>query len=85
MTSQRTTVDVWEIWLNYGDGWECEAIEKSRPDMITNRNAYREAGYSPLIRKAASPSRQARQPRPKVSTLITTRLHFSMLQEGLKQ
>ena len=51
MARERKTVDVWEIWLNYGQGCECDCIETSRADMKENRAAYRQAGFSPRIRK----------------------------------
>jgi hypothetical protein len=51
MTRERKTVDVWEIWLDHGQGWECECIELTRAAMVENRKAYREAGYSPRIRR----------------------------------
>jgi hypothetical protein len=51
MTTIRKTVDVYEFWLNYGQGWECECIELTRDAMKENRDAYRKAGYSPRIRK----------------------------------
>ena len=51
MTYQRKTVDVWEFWLYYEQGWECECIETSFKDMVENRKAYREAGFEPRIRR----------------------------------
>ena len=40
---QRTTIDTWELHVNYGsgDGWECECVEFSRADMRVTRAAYR--------------------------------------------
>jgi hypothetical protein len=51
MARERKTVDVWEFWLNHTGAWECETVELTRDLMRTNLKAYREAGFSPTIRK----------------------------------
>lgn len=52
MSTQRKTVDVWEFWLDYGDGWTCDCIELTRAAMKENRKAYRDNCPYPLrIRK----------------------------------
>lgn len=52
MTRERVTIDVWEFWCNYGEGWEYENVELSRPAMRANAKAYRENSPYPLkIRK----------------------------------
>jgi len=38
----RKTVDTWQIWTNYGYGWELECIEMSRKEARENVRAYRE-------------------------------------------
>ena len=42
MAYQRKTRDTWEIWVNYGQGWEHETTELSRAEMKENRKAYRD-------------------------------------------
>ena len=41
MSKARKTVDTWEIWVNYGQGWEHDCTELSRAAMRENREAYR--------------------------------------------
>lgn len=48
----RKTVDVWRVYVNYGQGWEHEHTDTSREDMKVNRRAYRENCPYPIrIRK----------------------------------
>jgi len=48
----RKTVDVWRVYVNYGQGWEHECTEMSREEMKVNRQAYRENCPYPIrIRK----------------------------------
>lgn len=44
----RTTRDVWEFYVNYGQGWEHEGTEVTREAMKENRKAYRENCKHPL-------------------------------------
>lgn len=41
-TYKRKTIDVWRIYVNYGQGWEHECTEMTREAMKENRRAYRE-------------------------------------------
>lgn len=36
---KRKTTDQWELWTNYGYGWECECIEDTRAE---GRQRYKE-------------------------------------------
>ena len=38
--SRRTTIDAWEIEVNYGGGWEYETTEYSRKDCRAQLLAY---------------------------------------------
>jgi len=29
---QKNTI--WRLWVNYGDGWECEAVESSQEEIL---------------------------------------------------
>lgn len=52
MPHTRMTVDTWEIWVNYGCGWEHECTEFSARDARTNLKLYREnCPYPARIRK----------------------------------
>lgn len=35
----RKTIDVWRLYVNYGDGWEHETAELSRAQMVENRQS----------------------------------------------
>jgi hypothetical protein len=48
MTYIRKTQDVWQFWVNYGQGWEHEHTETTREGMKVNRKAYRENCLYPL-------------------------------------
>jgi len=39
---QRKTIDTWEIWTNYGFGWEHECTEFNRHDAGDRRREYNE-------------------------------------------
>jgi hypothetical protein len=41
-TYKRKTIDTWQIWTNYGQGWEHECTEMSRKEARENVKAYRE-------------------------------------------
>lgn len=48
----RKTVDVWRVYVNYGQGWEHECTELSRADVKVNSKAYRESCPYPVrVRK----------------------------------
>lgn len=38
----RKTVDTWELWTNYGQGWGHETTELSWREMREQKRAYRE-------------------------------------------
>ena len=42
MAYKRKTVDVWKLFVDYGDGWEHETTEVTFEAMKENRKAYRE-------------------------------------------
>ena len=42
MARPRTTIDAWELQVNYGDGWEEEITEYGRYLYLENARAYRE-------------------------------------------
>lgn len=48
MARQRTTRDTWELWTNYGYGWECECIEFTRQDIRARLKEYRENTHAQL-------------------------------------
>jgi len=39
---QRKTVDVWNVYGNYGAGWECVTAEASRREALRRLREYRE-------------------------------------------
>lgn len=39
---ERKTYDEWEIWTNYGYGWECECTESTYEEARTNYRTYLE-------------------------------------------
>lgn len=39
---ERKTRDTYEIWTNYGYGWECECVEDNYKDLKVNLKAYRD-------------------------------------------
>ena len=41
MAYQRKTKDRWDIMTNWGDGWECENSEYTRPVSYTRQDARR--------------------------------------------
>jgi hypothetical protein len=53
----RKTVDTWQIWVNYGQGWEHECTELSLAAMKVNVKAYRD--NCPGIRIKVRPHREA--------------------------
>lgn len=57
MAYQRKTKDVWEFWVDYGQGWEHETTEASRKDAVAQRRCYRDNGiYAPIkIRRRREP------------------------------
>jgi hypothetical protein len=61
----RKTVDVWEFWLDHGQGPECECVELTREAMRENRKAYRAAGFDPHIRKRRVRRERLQQHDPK--------------------
>lgn len=42
MAYVRKTVDTWELWTNYGQGWEHEVTELSWKEMREQKRTYRE-------------------------------------------
>ena len=42
MAYQRKTKDTWELWLNYGYGWEYTTGEDSRREIKERCKEYRE-------------------------------------------
>lgn len=42
MRCVRKTVDTWELWTNYGQGWEHETTELSWKAMREQKRTYRE-------------------------------------------
>lgn len=48
MPYKRKTRDIWEFWLDYGQGFELEQTDVTRAAMIENRKAYRENCRAPL-------------------------------------
>ena len=42
MARERKTIDVFELWSNYGHGWEVETEEATRFDAQEQRKCYRE-------------------------------------------
>lgn len=45
---KRKTVDAWEFFVNYGQGWESENMELTRAGMKENLEAYRKNCPYPL-------------------------------------
>lgn len=41
-TYARKTKDEWQLWTNYGYGWECECVEESRDEGRLRRKEYLE-------------------------------------------
>lgn len=39
---QRKTRDTWQLWIDYGNGWEHEITESSLADVRAQRKCYRE-------------------------------------------
>ena len=39
---QRKTKDIYELWTNYGYGWECEVCEETRTEIRQRYKEYRE-------------------------------------------
>jgi len=49
---QRATIDIWEIWVNYEQGWECDCIELTRKEAKEQIKLYRQnCLYQAKIRK----------------------------------
>ena len=44
MVRQRTTRDEWQIWGNYGYGWDEECSEPTRKEALQRLREYRENG-----------------------------------------
>ena len=44
MARQRTTRDEWQIWGNYGYGWDEECSESTRKEALQRLREYRENG-----------------------------------------
>lgn len=42
MPYKRKTRDTWELWINYGQGWEHELTEYSFKEIRDRRREYRE-------------------------------------------
>lgn len=42
MTYTRKTVDTYQLWVNYGQGWEHEITEMSYREKIEQAKCYRE-------------------------------------------
>ena len=42
--SARKTRDEWQVWGNYGYGWDCENTENTRADGLRSLREYRENG-----------------------------------------
>jgi hypothetical protein len=42
MAYKRKTRDEWEMWSNYGYGWECELVEDSYAEACARIREYRE-------------------------------------------
>jgi hypothetical protein len=42
MSYKRKTYDTWQLWSNYGQGWEHETTELSRKDGKEQLKTYRE-------------------------------------------
>ena len=36
----RKTIDEWQLWSNYGYGWECETTYSTRKEAIQGRHEY---------------------------------------------
>lgn len=53
MAYVRKTVDEWQIWTNYGYGWEHENTETTRADGLRSLREYRDniQGAVKLIKK----------------------------------
>lgn len=43
---KRKTVDEYQIWTNYGWGWECETIEESWKDAKRCKKEYIENSFN---------------------------------------
>jgi hypothetical protein len=41
MAYTRKTRDEWQLWINYGQGWEHETSESSWSDYVKQRDCYR--------------------------------------------
>lgn len=44
MARQRKTRDEWQVWSNYGYGWDEECSEPTRRDGLQRLREYRENG-----------------------------------------
>lgn len=42
MAYQRKTYDEWELWTNYGYGWECECCASTYKEAKEDYKAYRD-------------------------------------------
>jgi hypothetical protein len=42
MPRPRKTSDTWQLWINYGQGWEHEITEDTRREAKTRLREYRE-------------------------------------------
>lgn len=56
MPRERTTIDVWYIFVNYGDGYgtkpdDAECIELGYYQFLVNKRAYKQEGYAIRTRK----------------------------------
>lgn len=38
---QRKTRDTWQLWVNYGQGWEHECTEFTLRDALARKDEYR--------------------------------------------
>ena len=50
MAYTRKTYDTWQLWTNYGYGWEHETTELSWREFKEQRRCYREACPGVAIR-----------------------------------
>lgn len=57
MAYTRKTVDTWQMWVNYGSGWEHETTEDSRAEAKAQQKCYREncPEYPTRIKKVREP------------------------------
>lgn len=45
MSYKRKTRDEWQLWTNYGYGWECEVAEETRSEIKQRYREYMENAY----------------------------------------